>query len=552
MGSVKKKTITRKLPEGAEVLTRRNQQYAEWIGRNGRKRTASVKKNRSGVFRIQEHTKVYYAKYRDGQGVLREVSTGCRDKQAATVVLHNLEGQVEKVKSGIISPDEDRIAKHQATPIAEHVKTYLTRLEAHETSTGHRDNVRRSMTRIIDHCRFATLPDFNREAFERYLAYRKNEDSSARTRNLDRASLVAFCNWCIETNRLTANPFEGVKKANEDTDRRLERRSLTVEEINRLLAATRERPLREALTIRTGKNKGKRIAKVRPEVREKLTLLGRERALIYSTLLYTGLRKSELASLTLAQVILEEEIAYLIVRAGDEKAKRGAKMPLYPELANAIRSWIRDREQRHDGPLPRKARLFTVPRGLDRIFNRDLELAEIEKHDALGRVADVHCLRHTHASLLAKLGVSPAVAQKSMRHSDVRLTMGVYTHLEMEDVRQAVSLLPQVAIEGINGERRPQRRNYEEANGHSSVAPDVAPKTDKRRALETIPDNRSKNGAPRRRDMPIDVKSCPGKRKRPLTTPVNGLFEERETGFEPATSSLGKLHEPAEGWQLSS
>ena len=106
-----------------------------------------------------------------------------------------------------------------------------------------------------------------------------------------------------------------------------------MEEINRLLAATRERPLREAVTIRTGKNKGKRIAKVRPEVRERLTLLGHERALIYSTLLYTGLRKSELASLTLAQVILEEEIAYFIVRAGDEKAKRGAKVPLYPALA---------------------------------------------------------------------------------------------------------------------------------------------------------------------------------------------------------------------------
>ena len=534
MGSVKKKTITRKLPKGAEVLTRRNRQYAQWIGRNGRKRTASVKKGRSGTLRIQEHTQVYYAKYRDGQGDLCEVSTGCRDKQAAMIVLRNLESQVEKVKSGIISPDEDRIAKHQATPLAEHFRAYLTRLEAHETSKGHRGNVRRSLKRIIDYCRFAALPDFNREAFERYLAYRRTEGASARTRNLDRASLVAFCNWCIETSRLVSNPFEGVRKANEDTDRRLERRSLAVDEIDRLLAAARERPLREALTIRTGKNKGRRIANVRSEVRERLSLLGRERALIYSTLIYTGLRKSELASLTLAQAVLEDEMAYLIIRAGDEKAKRGAKLPLYPELANALRAWVHDRERRHGGPLPRQTPLFTVPRGLDRIFNRDLKLAGIEKRDALNRVADVHCLRHTHASLLAKVGVSPTVAQKSMRHSDVRLTMGVYTHLEMDDVRQAVSLLPRIAIEG------PTNGSDSAAESDLSVAPDVAPKPVKRGHLGTIPDNRPENSAAQEREASNDVSACPDKRKRPLTTHVNGLSEERETGFEPATSSLGK------------
>lgn len=309
-----------------------------------------------------------------------------------------------------------------------------------------------------------------------------------------------------------------------------------MDEIDRLLAAARERPLREALTIRTGKNKGKRIANVRPEVRERLILLGRERALIYSTLIYTGLRKSELASLTLAQAVLEEETAYLIVRAGDEKGKHGAKLPLYPELTSALRSWVHDREKSHGGPLPKQTPLFTVPScGLDRIFNRDLELAEVEKRDALNRVADAHCLRHTHASLLAKVGVSPTVAQKSMRHSDVRLTMSVYTHLEMEDVRQAVSLLPRIAIEGpTNGSHTPSP-----AESDLSVAPDVAPKPVRRGHLGTIPNNRPENSAPQERNASIDVTSCPDKRRRPLTMPVNDLFQERETGFEPATSSLG-------------
>jgi hypothetical protein len=43
---------------------------------------------------------------------------------------------------------------------------------------------------------------------------------SARTRNAYRNALVAFCNWCIATNRLATNPFAAVPKANEKVDRR--------------------------------------------------------------------------------------------------------------------------------------------------------------------------------------------------------------------------------------------------------------------------------------------------------------------------------------------
>jgi hypothetical protein len=37
----------------------------------------------------------------------------------------------------------------------------------------------------------------------------------------------------------------------------------------------------------------------------------------------------------------------------------------------------------------------------------------------------------------------------------------------------------------------------------------------------------------------VAVSACPVKAKSPLTTAVNGLYEERETGLGPATSSLG-------------
>ena len=57
---------------------------------------------------------------------------------------------------------------------------------------------------------------------------------------------------------------------------------------------------------------------------------------------------------------------------------------------------------------------------------------------------DVHALRHTFATLLARNCVSPSMAHKLMRHSDIRLTMNTYTHLELGDTAGAVAALPAI------------------------------------------------------------------------------------------------------------
>ena len=48
------------------------------------------------------------------------------------------------------------------------------------------------------------------------------------------------------------------------------------------------------------------------------------------------------------------------------------------------------------------------------------------------------------AELLARNGVSPSVAQKLMRHSDIRLTMNTYIHLDLADTTGAVAALPAI------------------------------------------------------------------------------------------------------------
>jgi integrase len=189
--------------------------------------------------------------------------------------------------------------------------------------------------------------------------------------------------------------------------------------------------------VRTGKQKGKNIAKVREEIKKEAVRLGLERKLLYATMIYTGLRKSELASSTVGQVFLNHEIPYIVLAAKDEKSRRGATLPLHPELVEQLRKWLKLK-----GNVSPKEKLFTVPDALSKVLNRDLKYAGIEKRDILNRVIDVHALRHTHATLLARKGVSPSVAQSAMRHSDIRMTMGVYTHLELGDIAEGINRIP--------------------------------------------------------------------------------------------------------------
>lgn len=50
----------------------------------------------------------------------------------------------------------------------------------------------------------------------------------------------------------------------------------------------------------------------------------------------------------------------------------------------------------------------------------------------------LHAFRHCHASLLLDVGANPKVAQEQMRHSDARITLGIYGHVIGNAQREAV------------------------------------------------------------------------------------------------------------------
>ena len=279
---------------------------------------------------------------------------------------------------------------------------------------------------------------------------------------------MAFCNWCVETDRLAVNPLARLCKADEHSDRRHTRRALTEVGVARLLKAARLRPVAEfgRLTIHKPKEecRGRRtwyqqplayenleaayqrgLAKLadRPDELADLEFEGRQRALMYRILLTTGLRKGELLSLTIGRMMLDDPQPHAVLLAKDEKAGRGAKIPLRSDVVAEVREYL-DLWLRREGwklpPLGRK--LFEVTYNLTGMFNRDLAAASIPKRDERGRVLDVHALRHTFGTYLAKAGVAPRVAMAAMRHSDISLTMNVYTDPALLDVGAAVDSLP--------------------------------------------------------------------------------------------------------------
>jgi integrase len=87
--------------------------------------------------------------------------------------------------------------------------------------------------------------------------------------------------------------------------------------------------------------KGKEVLKDKPQLIKKLEWTGFERSLVYKVLALTGLKKGELASITIGQVWLEGKQPYLELKAKDEKAGRGAQIPLRKDLADEIKSFLR-------------------------------------------------------------------------------------------------------------------------------------------------------------------------------------------------------------------
>jgi len=413
-------------------------------------------------------TAKWYLEFRDHLGRVRRMAAFA-DRPATAALGRTMDKLIARLGSGqgmdreltewverLPSNIRDRLAKFGLldAELVSARKSLLEHLDDFEAALSRGDRnaqyVREAVAqvkRIVSGCGFTRLSDITADAVERFLdAQRRGaERMSARTFNSYLGAFRHFCAWLVGEGRISASPVGGkrLQRLNVKLDRRLERRALSAGEQRALLtAAENGEPWRG--------------------------IPGHDRAMLYRAALETGLRWSELRSLTRASLDLDGERPTVTVEAAYSKHRRDDVLPLRPETAATLREYTK-------GKLPTAA-VFRMPldRGakmlrLDLAAARGAWIAEAqtpEDHaerersdylvaeDAGGRVVDFHALRHTFITSLANAGVHPSTAQALARHSSITLTMDRYTHSDAGRETEAISRLPDLGLPDVAAARK--------------------------------------------------------------------------------------------------
>ena len=294
-------------------------------------------------------------------------------------------------REGVVDPRLDGLAEADRVPIREHVEAYLLHLRAADRSTRTLGDARQHLDWILSETNAARLSNLTLDAVTRALDGLRAKGRAARTVNHHGGRVKAFLRWCERTGRIASSPLQNLPKLNQTRNRRRVRRALTDEELARLFGVADERG----------------------------------RGLWYRMAFFAGLRRSDLRRLRWGDVDLERG-AITISRG---KAKRVDEVPIHAELRVALVQ---------AGPGHPGARVF--PGAVTNVTRRkDFERAGIALVDEEGRHADLHALRSSLHTRLAREGVPPQIAQRIMRHADYRTTLSAYTSLELLDDAAALA-----------------------------------------------------------------------------------------------------------------
>ncbi|NLL78262.1 MAG: site-specific integrase [Clostridiales bacterium] len=172
-------------------------------------------------------------------------------------------------------------------------------------------------------------------------------------------------------------------------------------------------------------------------------------------LFHTGMRISEFCGLTLKDIDLEKKVVnidhqlqrtcdmrYIIETTKTDAGTR--KIPITEDVAKMFQAIIEDREP------PKLEKVIDGYTGF--LFYDDEGNPLVAMHwqhrfnRMVGRYNDIyrvqmpnitpHVCRHTYCSNMAKSGMNPKTLQYLMGHSDISVTMNVYTHISFDDAEE--------------------------------------------------------------------------------------------------------------------
>ena len=404
----------------------------------------------------------------DHGGQRRTKTTGTTDKGAAQRILNQWVADAALRREGVIDVSTEATAMQARRPIGEHLADFKASLTAKGTGEQQAKAAHNRAKRIMDGCGFKTWGEVSASRVMSFLdALRQDKVErdpktgeetsrkrgiSAQTFNYYLGAAKQFGRWMVKDRRAADNPLAHLQGLNVRTDRRHDRRALTADELRRLIDTTASEGV------------------------ERQGVPAADRAAVYRVAAETGLRRSELASLTRASFDLNSDPATVTVAAAYSKRRRDDTLPMRPSLAAFLGEHLA-------GKLP-SAPAFHVPgkyRAVE-VLKDDLAAAGVAYCED-GKFADFHALRHTFITNLASGGVHPKTAQALARHSTITLTMDRYTHHYAGDDLAALDTLPDLAT-------RPSDQQAK-ATGTDHATPE--------QAREHV-SNRRSNGSAKRRE----------------------------------------------------
>ena len=429
----------------------------------------------------------WYIDWYDHTGKRLSKSARTTDKAAATRIANKLEAEAALRRERVIDTARDDLVKQLDRTIKEHLTDYVSYLRAKGNSELHISRTQTTIEKACLSASFVLLRDVSADGVNSNLAKMRQEGKSARTVGSHAQSLKSFTSWLVSQGKLASNPLVSIKKPSVEDDRRKMRRYLSHEEWRWLDSITRQSVVRFGMT-------------------------GMERAILYAAAIQTGLRSTELRSLTRGKLSLKSEPPFVMAEARSTKNKKAARQYIQPELARELMQLV--------GKKLAGASVFSMPatytvatmlrsdmsearsHWLD-TFKEPQERIEREASDFLkpvdseGEHLDFHSLRHTTASWLIAAGADVKTVQTIMRHSDIKLTLDRYGHLfpgseaaAIERIRGAFTQRVELRQTGTSGDSGVQ--HLVQHSGRFSVLNNAKP-CDESKPAKTIAINRQPN-----------------------------------------------------------
>ncbi len=281
--------------------------------------------------------------------------------------------------------------------------------------------------------KFEKVSDITSDGVNQYAGLLKDQGRSTRTVQAYLTAIKGFTKWLATHHKLPRDPLASVKRPNPKADRRRERRMLLPEE-------------------------WQWIRSTLAEGGERYEMPAGERMLLYAVAIQTGLRSSELRSLTRGRLFLDGNEPFITCKAGSTKNRQDARQYIQPSLAALLRTHIATKAPKAPvfgmPPRPNVAAMFRADvadarqawlKAAKRDAKESMRRGESDflgEKNHEGEFLDFHSLRHTCGAWLAMAGAHPKAVQSVMRHSTIVLTMDTYGHLFPGQDAATVARLP--------------------------------------------------------------------------------------------------------------